>query len=62
MDWGLLDSNAGENKFLREEVVYSSAVSIFFLIIINYYIRKYLLCRFLIKKNFITELLLLCHH
>ncbi|CAG5071454.1 Protein of unknown function, partial [Cotesia congregata] len=29
MDWGLLDSNAGENKFLREEVVYSSAVSFF---------------------------------
>lgn len=27
MDWGLLDSNAGENKFLREEVVYSSYVS-----------------------------------
>lgn len=26
MDWGLLDSNAGENKFLREEVVYSAAV------------------------------------
>lgn len=30
MDWGLFDSNAGENKFLREEVVYSSAVTIFF--------------------------------
>lgn len=27
MDWGLLDSNAGENRFLREEVVYSSSVS-----------------------------------
>lgn len=27
MDWGLLDGNAGENRFLREEVVYSSAVS-----------------------------------
>lgn len=27
MDWGLLDSNAGENRFLREEVVYSAAVS-----------------------------------
>ncbi|XP_014233609.1 xenotropic and polytropic retrovirus receptor 1 homolog isoform X1 [Trichogramma pretiosum] len=23
MDWGFLDANAGENKFLREEVVYS---------------------------------------
>lgn len=28
MDWGLFDKNAGENKFLREEVVYSSNVSI----------------------------------
>lgn len=27
MDWGLLDSNAGENRFLREEVVYSASVS-----------------------------------
>jgi len=27
MDWGLLDSNADENRFLREEVVYSTAVS-----------------------------------
>lgn len=27
MDWGLLDKSAGENKFLREEIVYSSTVS-----------------------------------
>lgn len=27
MDWGLFDKNAGENTFLREEVVYSSTVS-----------------------------------
>lgn len=27
MDWGLLDKNAGENTFLREEIVYSSTVS-----------------------------------
>lgn len=26
MDWGLFDKSAGENKFLREEVVYSSTV------------------------------------
>lgn len=26
MDWGLFDKNAGENTFLREEVVYSSTV------------------------------------
>ncbi len=24
MDWGFFDSNAGENRFLREEIVYSS--------------------------------------
>lgn len=28
MDWGLFDKNAGENKFLREEIVYSSKVRI----------------------------------
>jgi hypothetical protein len=26
MDWGLFDSNAGENTLLREETVYSSSV------------------------------------
>lgn len=26
MDWGLFDSKAGENKFLREEIVYSTPV------------------------------------
>ena len=27
MDWGFLDSNAGDNKFLREEIVYPNKVS-----------------------------------
>lgn len=27
MDWGLFDTNAGENTLLREEIVYSSSVS-----------------------------------
>jgi len=27
MDWGLFDTSAGENKFLREEIVYSNVVS-----------------------------------
>lgn len=27
MDWGLFDRNAGENRFLREEIVYSSTVN-----------------------------------
>lgn len=26
MDWGLFDSNAGDNRFLREEIVYSNVV------------------------------------
>jgi hypothetical protein len=30
MDWGLFDSNAGENTLLREEMVYSSAVRALF--------------------------------
>lgn len=52
MDWGLFDNNAGENKFLREEVVYSSTVSIWFVIP----------CVFgPIYSNFLG-LLLLCHH
>lgn len=28
LDWGLFDAKAGDNKFLREEIVYSSTVSI----------------------------------
>lgn len=30
MDWGLLDKHAGENTFLREEIVYTSTVSGYF--------------------------------
>ena len=28
MDWGFLDRNAGENRFLREEIVYPNKVRI----------------------------------
>lgn len=28
MDWGLFEKTTGENRFLREEIVYSSTVSI----------------------------------
>lgn len=28
MDWGLFDRNAGENTFLREEIVYPHKVSV----------------------------------
>lgn len=34
MDWGLFDRSAGENKFLREETVYSSTVSRFIFIFV----------------------------
>ena len=30
MDWGFFDKNAGENKYLREVIVYSSKVSEFY--------------------------------
>ncbi|XP_032309398.1 xenotropic and polytropic retrovirus receptor 1 [Drosophila ananassae] len=33
MDWGLFDKNAGENTFLREEVVYSSTGFYYFAIV-----------------------------
>lgn len=39
MDWGLFDSNAGENKFLREEVVYSSNGYYYFAIIEDLILR-----------------------
>lgn len=30
MDWGLFDSNAGDNRFLREEIVYTNVVGLNF--------------------------------
>ncbi|XP_066592181.1 solute carrier family 53 member 1 [Prorops nasuta] len=39
MDWGLLDSNAGENRFLREEVVYSSSGFYYFAMIEDFVLR-----------------------
>lgn len=57
MDWGLLDSNAGENKFLREEVVYSSAVSNN---LAQYYFKSH--CLLTVHTFFSPELLLLRHN
>jgi hypothetical protein len=34
MDWGFFDSNAGDNKFLREVIVYSSKVYFYFKIFV----------------------------
>ncbi|RZF47983.1 hypothetical protein LSTR_LSTR002049 [Laodelphax striatellus] len=39
MDWGLLDRHAGENKFLREEIVYSSTGFYYFAIIEDLVLR-----------------------
>ena len=39
LDWGLFDNNAGENKFLREEIVYSSPYYYYFAIIEDFILR-----------------------
>lgn len=39
MDWGLFDQNAGENRFLREEVVYSSQHYYYFAIMEDLLLR-----------------------
>ncbi|KAK7793849.1 hypothetical protein R5R35_014133 [Gryllus longicercus] len=39
MDWGLFDSNAGENTFLREETVYTSASFYYFAIVEDFVLR-----------------------
>lgn len=50
MDWGLFDRNAGENRFLREEIVYSSSFYYFAII-------EDLLLRFLWLLSFaLTEM------
>ncbi|XP_064457548.1 solute carrier family 53 member 1-like [Ornithodoros turicata] len=39
MDWGLFDASAGENRFLREEIVYSSAGYYYFAILTDLALR-----------------------
>ncbi|KAM7347488.1 solute carrier family 53 member 1-like [Cochliomyia hominivorax] len=39
MDWGLFDKNAGENTFLREEIVYSSTGFYYFAIVEDLLLR-----------------------
>ncbi|PNF32048.1 hypothetical protein B7P43_G05733 [Cryptotermes secundus] len=39
MDWGLFDKSAGENKFLREETVYSSTSFYYFAIVEDLVLR-----------------------
>ena len=39
MDWGFFDKNAGENRFLRETIVYSSKNYYYFAIIQDFVLR-----------------------
>ena len=39
MDWGILDSNAGENRFLREEIVYAYKAYYYFAIVEDFLLR-----------------------
>ncbi|RZF47136.1 hypothetical protein LSTR_LSTR005214 [Laodelphax striatellus] len=39
MDWGLFDSKAGDNKFLREEIVYSSTSYYYFAVMEDFILR-----------------------
>lgn len=64
MDWGLFDKNAGENTFLREEIVYSSTVRkpLFLLLslfetrtILHFIFEQTLLCEFK-KQQYVHEI------
>lgn len=39
MDWGLLDKNAGENRFLREEIVYAYKFYYYFAMVEDFILR-----------------------
>jgi xenotropic and polytropic retrovirus receptor 1 len=45
MDWGFFDKNAGENRFLREQCVYSSKWYYYFAIVQNFILRFFWLIR-----------------
>lgn len=51
MDWGLLESYSGENKFLREEVVYSSAGFYYFAIIEDFILRFIWIINYILVDN-----------
>jgi hypothetical protein len=56
MDWGLFDKSAGENKFLREEIVYSSTSFYYFAIVEDLILRfAWAYSYVLIKANYISE-------
>ncbi|KAL1130889.1 hypothetical protein AAG570_012130 [Ranatra chinensis] len=51
MDWGLFDKSAGEDKFLREEIVYSSKGFYYFAIIEDLILRFAWAFSFLLTQN-----------
>jgi hypothetical protein len=55
MDWGLFDKNAGENTFLREEIVYSSTSYYYFAIIEDTCLRFIWIISFLLTENKIVS-------
>ncbi|KAF7990166.1 hypothetical protein HCN44_009901 [Aphidius gifuensis] len=55
MDWGLLDSNASENKFLRDEVVYSSAGFYYFAIIEDFILRFIWIISYICVENGVPQ-------
>jgi len=56
MDWGLFDKSAGENKFLREEIVYSSTSFYYFAIVEDLILRfAWAYSYVLIKANYVSE-------
>ncbi|XP_078488792.1 xenotropic and polytropic retrovirus receptor 1 homolog [Ciona intestinalis] len=52
MDWGFLDRNAGENKFLREEMVYPYKAVYYFAIVEDMIIRFSWIIRIAINGSF----------
>ncbi|XP_067012139.2 solute carrier family 53 member 1 [Anabrus simplex] len=51
MDWGLFDKSAGENKFLREETVYSSTTFYYFAIVEDFVLRFAWIASFIITES-----------
>lgn len=56
MDWGLFDKSPGENKFLREEIVYSSTFFYYFAIIEDLVLRfVWALSFYLTETGYVTS-------
>nr|CAB3267800.1 xenotropic and polytropic retrovirus receptor 1 homolog [Phallusia mammillata] len=55
MDWGFLDSNAGENKFLREEIVYPYKALYYLAILEDFLIRFSWIATVSVNQTPVTE-------